>query len=301
MALVFDNVFVNWNDLNKFILQLKEDPDVIAPYINALHITNASSWGEWHKDTDLGEVISLCPNLRELHVNLSGSSSWLKYIPLCTKVERLVASSQMASDWAATTRDTKNKEPPLPEFDLFDLQKLPNVQKLRLEGFHVSDYSAINDPIKYKFTDISLKNCIWSFPFDFKDLDCSLSRFDATYSPQFQGFTYSERLKTLFHSPPPELKKFSLHFPTDLQKSWYWSRQESLSKKLTHLSLAGFQLPNDEFFDHLPSVLQELDIYVAPTFKQDEDTIKSMEKRIQKKYQTTKLSIRINIYTNNFE
>ncbi|KAA8911168.1 hypothetical protein TRICI_003890 [Trichomonascus ciferrii] len=298
MALVFDHVYVSWSQLDKFVHEIAhDDGDQIASCVNALHITNSSSWGEWHKDKALGDLISICPNLHMLYLNMSGSSSWLKYIPESTKVKYLSATSQVAVDWALKTQD-KNQEPSLPEFDLFDLQKLPNIKHLELYGFHVSDFSTIDSytPFRYGFQKMCLKNCIWSFPFDFKDVNCSLTHLTATYTPEFQGFTYSERLKSLFRSPPAGLKQFSLHFPPGSHKSWCWDVKGKSLNQLTHLSLTGFQIPNDDFFKYIPSTLKQLDMRVTPTIKQSPEDIKSISKQIITKHQSDTLSINIDIY-----
>lgn len=219
----------------------------------------ASSWGEWHKNTRLGEVISACANLKSLELAISGSSSWLKYIN-CSLVGkeartgdlvgvcRLTVASQI---WAPYIRLSEHNAQ-LPLFNIGDLLHFKGVRYLRLQGFNVRNEEIMQDtgdvdeeqadsllPLEPRVTNVEtleLSDCIWEYPFNVQDFG-SIRHLEVSFSSCSHPFTSmlrieknlkatvtanfldSERLISLAHSPPSTIESFHIHFHGEFPNS----------------------------------------------------------------------------------
>ncbi len=191
------------------------------PHITNLHIHDPSSWGEWHKSQDLGDLIHACSSLTALHVSISGSSGWIKYIVSnhdfnfhCSHITKLSVVSRVALE---NRGHPDNNNLKLPLFDIADLLCFENIKTLELEGFNVRNENIMDeDQDDYKMesrkpmhkqaeiTNLKLKNCIWEYPFTVQDFG-PIKNLQVVYTDCYRSFTCKHTPSTL-HPYRSEIK-----------------------------------------------------------------------------------------------
>lgn len=185
------------------------------PYITNLHIHDPSSWGEWHKAEDLADLIEACSSLTALHLSISGSSGWIKYIVRnhdlnyhCSRITKLSVVSRVALE---NRGHSDNNSLKLPLFDIDDLLPFKNITTLQLEGFNVRNEDIMNDDDDNfmvtdnqkpthnhsKISNLKLKNCIWEYPFTVQDFG-PIKNLQVIYTDCYRSFTCKYRLHSTY-------------------------------------------------------------------------------------------------------
>lgn len=176
---IFSTFALTWTTLDQFTNEQMAGTISISPYIGELSLRDPSSWGEWNKNITLGDLILVCPNLTSLTVASSGSSSWLKYInnnvpatKASSKLKKISVVSRVALDNRGLP---DNNDLKLPSFNIHDLAHFENMDTLHLEGFNVRNEKMMEDfedqtqVVGSQVQTLSLKNCIWEYPFEVQD------------------------------------------------------------------------------------------------------------------------------------
>uniref|UniRef100_A0A060T0I0 ARAD1C08118p n=1 Tax=Blastobotrys adeninivorans TaxID=409370 RepID=A0A060T0I0_BLAAD len=265
VPILFRDIYCTWPLLPKLIPTL--DQNSITSHIRGLHIIKSSSWGEWHCDSELVPVLKACPRIIELDLVLSGSSGWMKYVSpdLCASIETLVVRSQVSINY----KDNKaNTSVPFPQFDFGDIHKFAKVKTLTIQGFQISDTSELEEEslssdshsVLEALESVHLVNSIWSYPFDFTDID-SLRHLSISYSPSYLSYTYLERLKSLAQGPPVNLTSLELNLPDNACKPWHALSHISNASSLRQVELRGFELPSADYFNSLPDSINQFKVY----------------------------------------
>lgn len=264
--ILFRDIYCTWPLLPKLIPTL--DQNNVTSHIRGLHIIKSSSWGEWHCDSELVPILKSCPRIITLDLVLSGSSGWMKYVSpdLCASIETLVVRSQVSVNY----KDNKaNTSVPFPQFDFGDIHKFAKVKSLTIQGFQISDTSELDEEesvssdshrVLEALESVYLVNSIWSYPFDFTDID-SLRHLSITYSPSYLSYTYLERLKSLAQDPPVNLTSLELNLPDNACKPWHALSHISKASCLRQVQLRGFELPSADYFNSLPDCIDQCKVY----------------------------------------
>lgn len=222
---LFGDFYLSWDSLAPTRDYLSSDSCAIAGYIHTLHITKHSSYAEWHYPELLTEFMSLCPQLVDVTMVISGSSAWLKYVGYDRVTNMTVVSGQVQR---LQTFNNVNAPAKQISFDIDHLVGFPALKTLTLEGFTVQRDSILNKDGVHEIIPLSrisadkdgstpamrvspsrnetvavkrlvLENCIWQYPYDVKDfgsieeLEVRLSKGYTVYSREYELSTAGVR------------------------------------------------------------------------------------------------------------
>lgn len=212
---IFHDLTLTWPQIDVFLSEDKTGHIDLCKYIRNLKISEPSSWGEWHKNEELGRLVCACETLRSLALVSSGSSSWLKYVrqklnskdtkhnttseesePVWPKLSQISVVSRVALESRGRPDNNGLK---LPMFNICDLAAFTDLKTLELEGFNVTNEDFMNDFDEQGtegceilpqngITTLHLKNCVWEYPFELQDFG-PIRHLSVVYTECYRSFT----------------------------------------------------------------------------------------------------------------
>lgn len=241
-ALVFGYLFeeakVDWTQINEFVKGFKHLRNIrklaIDSKVNDLKLTSKCEWNVSFKP-----MLETMTNLEELSIELVTSSRCLKYKDdidedLSSKIKKIKLRSK-----AITNSGDVNGEA---MFELSQLQKFHDVEKLSLNGFSLNRDIYFLPTIKEDLSDslirkrdgkmnhlkeIELVNCQWEYPITLKDvfspeyplpsgvkpsLNCSPNKISLKFTNESSKFVESERFKMFVNNEYNRNFQFEVEF-----------------------------------------------------------------------------------------
>lgn len=245
---VFKNVQMKWKDIKVFVdgfkhLDITEKVRIICDLQNEKETNN----GEWN--TSFKDLLSKCKKLTHLDIGLISSARCLKYkddfdIELSDKIKEIT----LTSNDIFNAGDVNDKA----MFELTQLQRFHNIEKLKLIGFSISRDNYFYPKIKEDFSDfakrrfdgklvnlkdITLINCAWEYPLSLKEVfapeypipgisgssnmnnsNCKPSKLELVYKGPYTKFLNSERFRNFINNKNNEKFMFEVEFYSQLKE-----------------------------------------------------------------------------------
>ncbi|BAO37770.1 F-box domain [Kluyveromyces marxianus] len=183
MPYIFANVKCPWE-------QLLDEPNwpldpSIQHLIESLRITTSCSKNEWtypFQKLFSNSEINKLRNLRSLHINSSGSTSFFKYCDVAENLKELSV--------------TTTKERSL--FSLEHVRPFKNLEYLNVSNFQIDDFVE-DGALCPKLESLRLNNCSWEYPFEIENFGRNKIRsLSLEYS---NSFIISERFRDFLTHP----------------------------------------------------------------------------------------------------
>lgn len=170
--------------------------------IHQLRIADAFPYGEWQVDIFQDALYQL-PKLQHLLINTVNSSGWLRYRSNDTITQLTLYTDTSIRDTQSrfehNSKGIVTPSPSVHSIKMFNIEHLGNfkmIQKLKLEGYHLSwDPDSIVFPV-LTLESLSLVDCHWDYPFQIKNFNYNNTLTHlGLYFKGGSTFLYSERFR----------------------------------------------------------------------------------------------------------
>lgn len=231
-----------------------------------IYLSDANLWSEWHKNDELGRLLSMCHNTKSVNLFSSSSSSWLKYVSIEKKstIPKVTLCSKKSSNFHS--------------FNTTDLVGFSRLSSLELQGFSIA--SITNIPSLSKLT---LRDCSWDYPLEIEHISQNLTSLAIIVSPDHCYLSNFERIRSIAQSPPLNIVVLKLHFLSDPIRyvPWVPLTNSKHCTKLKSIDLKGFDLLPPSFFCNIPSSVSSVTFHYKDLDSDYVNRIKSKNKYIK--------------------
>lgn len=289
LHLLFRQIYVTWDRIDYLLDQVCGGDSKVSEssgpstsswkyllrFVLGLNFSSSNLKGEWHSGHKLARLLERCPKCKSIGFISTGSSVWVKHLPILSQITHLRIRSTLAMD---------PESGKVCQFSPDDLARFPNLDCVELEGFQLiqaggdtetdeGETEAEHELVKIepkrarnndqiKAAKLVLKNCRWDYPTNLQRLyQHPLSSLVFELDDCFVQYHFEQQFRDFLYNFAPNIASLQLHVSHKLKMELRLAATvPKTCTALRSLIIHGFEVSGHTLLDRLPKSLNHLTI-----------------------------------------